>query len=152
MPRDMSEPTLTVQDVLDQSDQEAGRFAWEGTFANYLRMVVENPSISRLSHATVYEAIMRYGSETNENGEVEYGLFKDTIYGLERALHNIVQYFSAAARRLESRRRILLLLGPPASGKSTIVTLIKEALEEYTRTDEGAILSLIHISEPTRPY
>ena len=138
----MSEPNLTVQDILDQSDQEAGRFAWEGTFANYLRMVVENPSISRLSHATVYEAIMRYGSETRENGEVEYGLFKDKIYGLERALHNIVQYFSAAARRLESRRRILLLLGPPASGKSTIVTLIKSALEEYTRTDEGAIFAI----------
>ena len=138
----MSEPNLTVQDILDQSDQEAGRFAWEGTFSNYLRMVVENPSISRLSHATVYEAIMRYGSETRENGEVEYGLFKDKIYGLERALHNIVQYFSAAARRLESRRRILLLLGPPASGKSTIVTLIKSALEEYTRTDEGAIFAI----------
>ena len=138
----MSEPNLTVQDILDQSDQEAGRFAWEGTFSNYLRMVVENPSISRLSHATVYEAIMRYGSETRENGEVEYGLFKDKIYGLERALHNIVQYFSAAARRLESRRRILLLLGPPASGKSTIVALIKSALEEYTRTDEGAIYAI----------
>ena len=138
----MSEPNLTVQDILDQSDREAGRFAWEGTFANYLRMVVENPSISRLSHATVYEAIMQHGSETDENGEVEYGLFKDKIYGLERALHNIVQYFSAAARRLESRRRILLLLGPPASGKSTIVDLIKGALEEYTRTDAGAVYAI----------
>ena len=105
-------------------------------------MVVDRPSISRLSHARVYDAIMDSGSETGEDGEVVYGLFRENIYGLERALHNIVQYFSAAARRLESRRRILLLLGPPASGKSTIVSLIKRALEEYTRTDAGAVYAI----------
>ena len=138
----MSEPNLTIEDILDQSDREAGRFSWEGAFADYLRMVVDRPSISRLSHARVYDAIMDSGSETGEDGEVVYGLFRENIYGLERALHNIVQYFSAAARRLESRRRILLLLGPPASGKSTIVSLIKSALEEYTRTDAGAVYAI----------
>ena len=138
----MSEANLTIEDILDQSDREAGRFSWEGTFADYLRMVVDRPSISRLSHARVYDAIMDSGSETGEDGEVVYGLFRENIYGLERALHNIVQYFSAAARRLESRRRILLLLGPPASGKSTIVSLIKSALEEYTRTDAGAVYAI----------
>ena len=138
----MSEPNLTIEDILDQSDREAGRFSWEGTLADYLRMVVDRPSISRLSHARVYDAIMDSGSETGEDGEVVYGLFRENIYGLERALHNIIQYFSAAARRLESRRRILLLLGPPASGKSTIVSLIKRALEEYTRTDAGAVYAI----------
>ncbi len=138
----MSEQKLTVEDILAQSDQEAGRFSWEGTFADYLSMVVDTPSISRLSHATVYEAIVECGTEAGADGEVVYGLFKDKIYGLERALHNIVQYFEASARRLESRRRILLLLGPPASGKSTIVDLIKRALEAYTRTDRGAVYAI----------
>ena len=31
---------------------------------------------------------------------------------------------------------------PPASGKSTIVALIKKALEDYTRTDEGAVYAI----------
>ncbi len=138
----MNERDLSIEDILSESDREAGRFSWEGTFADYLRMVVENPSMSRLSHATVYEAIMAAGARTTPDGEVVYGLFEDEIYGLEDALHNIVQYFAAAARRLESRRRILLLLGPPASGKSTIVDLIKRALEEYTRTDAGAVYAI----------
>ena len=138
----MSEPDLTIEDILAQSDHEAGRFSWEGTFADYLRMVAERPSVSRLAHATVHEAIMAAGSRTTPDGDVVYGLFEDRIYGLENALHNIVQYFAASARRLESRRRILLLLGPPASGKSTIVDLIKRALEDYTRTDEGAVYAI----------
>ena len=37
---------------------------------------------------------------------------------------------------------MLLLLGPPSGGKSTLVILMKRALEEYSRTDEGALFAV----------
>ena len=40
------------------------------------------------------------------------------------------------------RKRILLLMGPPASGKSSIVNLLKGGLERYTRTDQGTTYAI----------
>ena len=131
-----------VETVLAESEREIGRFEWEGTFADYLSMVVDNPSISRLSHSLVYEAILCEGVETLPDGEQTYGLFEGEIFGLEKNLARLVQYYAAASQRLEVRRRILLLLGPPAGGKSSIVDLLKRALERYTRTDEGAVYAI----------
>jgi serine protein kinase len=132
----------SIDHILAESDGEFGRFAWEGTFADYLQLVVEDPSRSRLAHDLVHEAVIAKGVETTPDGVSVYGLFKDDIFGMERALERIVRYLDGSARRLEIRKRILLLLGPPASGKSTIVELIKRALEEYTRTDEGAVYTI----------
>ena len=132
----------SIDHILAESDGEFGRFAWEGTFADYLQLVVEDPSRSRLAHDLVHEAVIAKGVETRPDGVSVYGLFKDDIFGMERALERIVRYLDGSARRLEIRKRILLLLGPPASGKSTIVELIKRALEEYTRTDEGAVYTI----------
>ncbi len=132
----------SIDQILAESDGELGRFAWEGTFADYLRLVVEDPTRSRLAHDLVYRAVMAKGAETTPDGAPVYGLFEDRIFGLERALDRIVRYLEASASRMEVRKRILLLLGPPASGKSTIVELIKRALEEYTRTDEGVVYAI----------
>ena len=33
-------------------------------------------------------------------------------------------------------------MGPPASGKSSIAALIKQALERHTRTDKGAVYAI----------
>ena len=133
---------LSIEAILSESEREASRYTWEGTFADYLRMVIQNPSQSRLSHSLVHEAIMARGVEVSPDGETIYGLFEDNIFGLERHLDRIVQYFSASAQRFEVRKRILLLLGPPASGKSTVVDLLKRALETYTRTAPGAVYAI----------
>ena len=133
---------LSIEAILADSDREAGRFAWEGTFAEYLRMVIQKPSLSRLAHSLVHEAILAQGVEVSPDGEPVYGLFDGKIFGLERSLDRIVQYFAASAQRLEVRKRILLLLGPPAVGKSSIVSLLKQALEQHTRTDAGAIYAI----------
>ena len=133
---------LSIEAILQESEREAGRYTWDGTFADYLKMVVESPSRSRLSHALVYDAIASHGVRTKPDGEAVYGLFEGEIFGLERSLDRIVQYFAASAQRMEVRKRILLLLGPPASGKSSVVDLIKRALERYTRTDEGAVYGI----------
>jgi len=133
---------LSIESILEESEREADKYTWEGSFADYLRMVVERPSVSRLSHSLVYDATISAGVDTTPSGEPVYDLFRNEIYGLETALDRIVQYFASAAKRLEVRKRILLLLGPPASGKSSIVGLVKKALEEYTRTDAGAVYTI----------
>ena len=131
-----------IQDLLTEAEHEVERFTWEGTFADYLGMVSKNPSVSRLSHRLAHDAIMANGTKDSATGESVCVLFKDQIFGMDEALDKIVHYFASSARRLEIRKRILLLLGPPASGKSSIVALIKSALERHTRTDEGAVYAI----------
>jgi len=133
---------LSIEDLLVESEREAGRFAWNGSFAQYLRMVSENPSVARLSHHLLYDAIVAEGVHESATGERVYGLFEGKIFGVNPALDKIVQYFASSARRFEIRKRILLFLGPPASGKSSIVALMKQALERYTRTDAGAVYTI----------
>ena len=128
--------------LLREAEQAAEQYSWEGPFAEYLRMVIENPSVSRLSHKIAYDAIVDHGGHESATGDPVYGLFEDKIFGLDNTLDKIVQYFYSASRRLEIRKRILLLMGPPASGKSSIAALIKHALERHTRTDRGAVYAI----------
>lgn len=51
-----------VEDFLAEAEREAGRFQWEGTFADYFRNVTENPSLVRLAHKLVHDAIMSNGT------------------------------------------------------------------------------------------
>ena len=139
----MTTNRLPTHEFLQEAEREAGRFDWEGTFADYFGMIGDNPSISRLSHRMVYDAIVANGVEEDPaTGSPTYRLFADEVYGQDDTIESIVEYFASSARRLEIRKRILLMLGPPASGKSTIVALIKEALENYTRTDQGSLYAI----------
>lgn len=132
----------SIKSILAESERVAARYAWEGTFTDYLKRVVSNPEISRLSHRLIYDAIADAGIEESPTGAQVYKLFDGEIYGLEDQLERIAQYFASGANRLEIRKRILLLIGPPAGGKSTIAALLKRALERYTRTDAGATYAI----------
>ncbi len=138
----MSDNIMSIEEILAASEREAALYDWQGAFADYLAMVVENPSVVKLAHARVRDAILAQKVDTLPTGEPIYRLFEKDIFGLDDVLKQIVDYFEAAAKGTETRKRILLLLGPPASGKSTIVALIKKALEDYTRTDEGAVYAI----------
>lgn len=131
-----------VEQLLAESEEELSRLEWSGTFSDYLSMVIKDPSISRLSHKLVYDAIMANGVSELKDGSPSYGLFEGTIFGMTDTLGRIVKYFSSSSRRLEIRKRVLLLVGPPASGKSSIVALIKQALEQYTRTEPGVVYAI----------
>ncbi|RPF52196.1 PrkA family serine protein kinase [Aquisalibacillus elongatus] len=116
---------------------------WEGTFADYLKIVEENPHVAGTAHSRVYNMIKSAGVEKAEDGTSEYLFFSQELYGLDRAIEKLVEeYFHSAAKRLDVRKRILLLMGPVSGGKSTIVTMLKEGLERYSRTDEGAIYGI----------
>ncbi|HVK07075.1 MAG TPA: hypothetical protein VM490_26640 [Armatimonadaceae bacterium] len=125
--------------------QQTDKLRWEGTFADYLELVRENPKVADLAHARVYDMVLNAGVEERENqpGTKDYAFFSDDIYGLERTLtHLVEEYFSPASRRLDIRKRILMLVGPVGGGKSTIVTMLKKGMERYSRTDEGAVYAI----------
>jgi serine protein kinase len=119
------------------------RLRWEGTFAEYLEIVRQHPHVACTAHARVYQMIKSAGIEKKEDGETEYKFFSREMYGLDRAIERLVEeYFHSAAKRLDVRKRILLLMGPVSGGKSTIVTMLKKGLEQFTRTDAGAVYGI----------
>ncbi len=115
---------------------------WEGTFAQYFEIASKRPEVARLSHERIYHMIMDAGVEATRSGDQRYKFFSQEIFGIEKPLQQIVDYFHSAAQRLEVRKRILLLMGPVGGGKSTIVYLLKRGLEAYTRTPEGAVYAI----------
>jgi serine protein kinase len=121
---------------------EERRLAWEGTFKEYFDLVTFNPRFSQLAHERIYEVIMSAGVKEDGQRQRSYPFFNTELFGLERTLQQIVDYFNSSAKRLEVRKRILLLMGPVGGGKSTIVTLLKRGLERYTRTEEGAVYAI----------
>ncbi|WP_080873076.1 PrkA family serine protein kinase [Oceanobacillus timonensis] len=132
-------------DILNKvkNDRETEKqLGWEGTFAEYLELVKENPTIAQTAHSRVYNMIKSAGVIEKDNHKM-YQFFGSAIFGLESAIQSLVEeYFHPAARRLDVRKRILLLMGPVSGGKSTIVSLLKRGLEQYSRTDEGAVYAI----------
>jgi serine protein kinase len=133
----------TVDKILEVAQSAPER--WHGSFAEYLEMVIANPKVARSAHALLRDAVYAKGVsvETDSTGREirKFGVF-DEIYGIESALDQIMRVVESAALGQDTRRRILFLAGPPASAKSTIVYLLKRALEEYSRTPEGAIYGI----------
>src|SRR4051812_5699302 len=120
---------------------------WEGSFWDYLDIVQESPAVARNAFQRVYDMIMTYGAEPFSQFKQEYIRYKffgdpidnggDAIFGLERPLMTLVDFFKSAAQGYGTEKRILLLHGPVGSSKSTIARLLKKGLEHYSRTDAG---------------
>src|SRR5450432_1145305 len=120
---------------------------WEGTFWEYLDMVAETPAVARNAFQRVYDMILSYGSESFTQFKQDATRYKffadpidhggDAIYGLERPLMTLVDFFKSAAQGYGTERRILLLHGPVGSSKSTIARLLKKGLESYSKTEAG---------------
>ncbi len=118
------------------------KLTWQGTFADYLEIVAKNPAVAQFSHARIYHMIVSAGV-TEVNGVRRYKFFEKELFGLDRALERLVEeYLHPSARRLDVRKRILLLMGPVSGGKSTLVTMLKRGLEEYSRTPDGALYGI----------
>ncbi|MFP5263337.1 MAG: PrkA family serine protein kinase [Blastocatellia bacterium] len=142
----MGENKFNISDLLETHRREREQLAWEGTFRDYFELVLQNPSISKLSHARICDMILASGVEKVNEGSrdevVRYNFFSDELFGIEGPISKIVEYFKSAGQRLEVRKRILLLMGPVGGGKSTIVTMLKRGLERWSRTDNGAVYAI----------
>ncbi|MDB5336557.1 MAG: putative serine protein kinase, PrkA [Planctomycetaceae bacterium] len=124
---------------------------WEGTFEEYLEIVRLTPRVTRSSYERLYDMVKSYGTylvDSSKESLIRYRFFddpdgegRDAIFGLTKALMELVNVFKSAALKYGSERRVLLLHGPVGSSKSTIARLLKRGLERYSQTDDGAIYS-----------
>lgn len=118
---------------------------WRGTFAEFLTDIVgTQPHLAaRSSHQYVWDMLRwMQRREQATAGDDGFRLFSHDLFGIDKPLQRIVDYFKAASAGSEVGRRLLLLLGPPSGGKSSLVILLKRGLEEYSHTDEGALYAL----------
>jgi len=119
---------------------------WEGTFGDFLTRILppNSTALARSSHQYMWDMLRWYGRNSDVKEESARGreLFRRELFGVDEPLSRVVEYFKAAAAGSDVGRRLLLLLGPPSGGKSTIAILLKRGLEEYSRTDEGALYAI----------
>src|SRR6185312_2826052 len=139
----------TLRSQIDTTDFR--KLHWEGTFPEYLNIVLENPEVTRTAYQRLYDMILAHGVEDIYENKDKLTRFKfftefasrhaDGIYGLDRPLMQLVNTFKSAALGYGTERRVILLHGPVGSAKSTIARLLKRGLEEYSRTDAGMLYS-----------
>ncbi|WP_078549623.1 PrkA family serine protein kinase [Litchfieldia alkalitelluris] len=133
---------MDILKKIEKYREEEQRLQWEGTFAEYLEIIKEQPWVAQSAHSRVYNMIKDAGIE-EVNGKRKYKFFDHQLFGLEEPLERLVEeYFHPAAKRLDVRKRILLLMGPVSGGKSTLVTMLKRGLEAYTLSDRGAVYAI----------
>jgi serine protein kinase len=132
-------------DSLNRFSKEHRAQRWEGTLGDFLTHILPTrpASFTRTSHEYIWDMLLWHGRET-EGDDVQKAreLFKRELFGVDEPLRRVVDYFKAAAAGSDVGRRLLLLLGPPSGGKSTLAILLKRGLEEYSRTDDGALYAI----------
>src|ERR1700683_2732866 len=120
---------------------------WEGTFGDFIGNILpaNAAALARTSHEYIWDMLRWHGRasgpDASENQRARE-LFKRELFGIDEPLSRVVDYFKAAAAGSDVGRRLLLMLGPPSGGKSTLAILLKRGLEEYSRTDEGALYAI----------
>jgi len=153
--RSGSELIAKINELQDKKKYQ--ELNWDGTFEEYLDIVMENPKVTRNAFQRLYDMIVTYGSSDFYeykkkitrwnffNDPVENG--RDSIYGIDLHLMKLVRVFKSAAMGYGTEKRIILLHGPVGSAKSTIARLLKKGLVNYSRVPEGAIYTFSWILE-----
>lgn len=130
---------------------------WEGSFEEYLDIVVQNPKVARNAYQRLYDMIISYGqSEYYEykkkitrhtffDDPIENG--KDSVFGIDIHLMKLVKVFRSAAMGYGTEKRIILLHGPVGSAKSTIARMLKKGIVDYVKKPEGALYTFSWILE-----
>src|SRR5205809_2234072 len=132
-----------------QSAQEYQELHWEGSLEDYLKLIQDSPRVTRNAFQRIFDMILSYGIEEHVEHKkkiTRYRFFRDemhngrdAVYGIDQSLNHLVDTFKSASRNYGTERRVILLHGPVGSAKSTIARLLKKGLEEYSRTNDGAM-------------
>ncbi|MBC7690930.1 MAG: serine protein kinase [Methylotenera sp.] len=129
--------------------QDYKQFHWEGSLAEYFDIVKKNPAVTRNAFQRTYDMILTYGTSSYteyKKNIVRYKFFedpidhgRDAVFGLDIQIMKLVHFFKSAALGYGTEKRVLLLHGPVGSAKSTIARVLKKGIENYSRTEEGAL-------------
>jgi serine protein kinase len=136
----MDQPSFEQLIREDRAARESKR--WRGTFLEYLELARQSPSLPKLSHARLYDMMMRDGTQDileSDDPRVKrlykdeslkvYAFFRDEFFGIEKTISQIVRYFHSASLKGEESRQVLYLMGPVGSGKSSLVEKLQRGLE-----------------------
>jgi serine protein kinase len=130
---------------------------WTGTFQDYLDIARANPTITRNAFQRMYDMIIDGGTEEYidfKKPVVRYKFFndaknggKDAVFGLDVPIMKLVNVLKAAAMGYGTEKRVILLHGPVGSAKSTICRMLKKGVEDYSKTEKGAMYTFEWIDE-----
>ncbi len=122
---------------------------WSGSFSDYLEIVRKNPDAIRTAFQRVYDMVLSHGHDEYLDAKkkvTHYKFFedpighgKDGVFGLDVPLMKMMNLLRSAAQHYGTEKRVILLHGPVGSSKSTIVRLLKKGVEEYSKSEEGAL-------------
>jgi serine protein kinase len=114
---------------------------FNGTLIEYVELVQGNPSIAKLAHRRLYDALIDHGVEEmpddnerkrkifNGNSVKIYKYFEKEFFGMENVIEKLMRFMKGAALRGEESRQVLLLMGPVGAGKSALTEHIKSSLD-----------------------
>ncbi|MGC1677597.1 MAG: hypothetical protein WA740_08690, partial [Candidatus Binataceae bacterium] len=138
----MAEPNH-FERVIKQDRAARESEKWSGTLLAYLELVKADPTITKLSHARIYDMITASGSRSIQESDDPrtkrlykdepvkvFGFFSEEFFGIERTISQIVRYFHSASLKGEESRQVLYLMGPVGSGKSSLVERLQRGLEQ----------------------
>src|SRR5438309_11509893 len=158
--RDSGDMNLVTRIAALQDKTSFKELHWDGSFEDYLKIVRENPRVTRTAFQRIYDMILSHGKTEyidNKKKLIRYHFFhdepnggRDAVYGLDVPLMKLVNVIKSAAQGYGTEKRVILLHGPVGSSKSTIVRLLKKGLEEYSRRPEGALYTFAWVLEKKR--
>lgn len=139
----MEEDNSQFTDLIEMDRKTRGGQPWRGTFLEYLQKVKDDPQLSTLAHARLYDTVISEGWEEltqSEDPKIKrlfgdetlkvFHHFKKEFFGIERPIAQIVRYLHASALKGEEYRQALYLLGPVGAGKSSLIETLRRGLEE----------------------
>lgn len=143
-------PLLATVKAAQQTDrfQELNKVY---SFNEFMDLAWKNPKVARNAVQRVDDMVKSKGYKViNVDGEslIQYNFFeqpvdpKNTLYGMEKPIHELMKFVGSAAAGGASKNKIALLVGPVGSAKTTIANSLKDGLREYSKTDEGALYGI----------
>ncbi len=151
--------TITLTDILKgwKGNEDFKDLTWTGGFDDYLKVVKQHPKITRNAYQRMYDMILEHKSSEyvdTKKKVTRYHFFddiendgKDGVFGLDIPLMKLVNVLKAASLGYGTEKRVILLHGPVGSAKSTICRRLKKGLEQYSRTENGALYTFEWVDE-----